>query len=198
MINGPAGLAEERTIMSRRHLLRKHLSDAWYTTITNQYCDRLINSERGLQVFFCAALLQQFEQDKVVRRIFVEPRISMKSAPGVLYPDIVICNSKQIIGVVELKYVPRGLPKYAKDLGTLGNIAKADGITLSNDRYCGIERNRFYTLASDAVLCWAGVYTGSHLNLKDKIGAKVKQQFLQLDALTVDGKDPTLYPPGME
>jgi hypothetical protein len=147
--------------MTRRHLLRKHLFTAWHTTITNQYCDRLINSERGLQVFFCAALLQQFEKGKVMRRIFVEPRISRESAPGVLYPDIVLCNSRQIIGVVELKYVPRGLPKYAKDLRTSRNIAKVDGITLSNDRYRGIERNRFYTLASDAVLCWAGVYTGS-------------------------------------
>jgi hypothetical protein len=184
--------------MTHRHLLRKHLSTAWHTTITNQYCDRLINSERGLQVFFCAALLQQFEKGKVMRRIFVEPHISMVGAPGVLYPDIVICNSKQIIGVVELKYVPRGLPKYSKDLRTLRNIAKADGITLSNDRYCGIERNRFYTLASDAILCWAGVYTGSQLKLKGRIGAGLEQRFLQLDALTVDGKNPTLYPPSVE
>ena len=180
--------------MTSRRLLRKHISSAWQTTIDTYYNERLINSERGLQVYLCAVLLQQFSKDGVQRRIFVEPRISRRDAPGSVYPDIVICNTRQIIGVIELKYLPRSRPIYRKDLQSLAFVASnAGGIILSNNRYRGIEiKNHPYMLATDAVFCWGGVYKGRQFDLADEIDPKLNSRFLQLNALTSNGRQPII------
>jgi hypothetical protein len=180
--------------MTRRKLLRKHILNAWRETIEDHYSQRLINSERGLQIYFCAALLHQFAGDGVQRRIFVEPRISTKGAPGSVYPDIVVCNTRQIISVIELKYLPRSRPMYRKDLQSLATVAgNAGGVILSNNRYLGIEiKNHPYTLATDAVLCWGGVYRGRQFDLADEISPELKSRFLQLNALTSDGHQPII------
>ncbi len=75
-------------------------------------------------------------------------------------PDIMICNTRSIIGVVELKYNPMGSPKYLKDMETLDWIARnPDGVQVQNNRYVGVVRDdRVYPLASEAVLCWAGIH----------------------------------------
>jgi hypothetical protein len=96
----------------RRRLLRAHLAAAWRQTIEQPYREQLINSERGLQVFFCSALMEAFKEDGVRRRLFVEPRLSVGARETRRYPDIVICNQRSVIGVVELKYLPKGRPRY--------------------------------------------------------------------------------------
>jgi hypothetical protein len=164
-----------------RSLLRQQLADAWRQTISDPYRNQLINSERGLQVYFCVALLEQFKN--LQRRLFIEPAIRL---PGrkVLYPDIVICNSRSIIGVVELKYLPRAQPKFSKDLKALASIADAaHSIEIANDRFRGVAR-RQYPLAKDAVLSWAGVYTGDKVNLANKFPERFRDRFLQLDEVT--------------
>ena len=106
----------------QRNLLRTQLAKAWQKTIKSQYQKQLINSERGLQkIYFCSALLDIFRNNPLTknkRRIFVEPRLSIGN--DIRYPDLVICNNNRIIGVVELKYLPRAKkPSYDKDRGTL-------------------------------------------------------------------------------
>ena len=100
----------------RRRLLRSHLTAAWRQTIEDSYQGQLINSERGLKVFFCAALTEAFKEDQVRRRIFVEPCLSRGAGESKRYPDIVICNQRSVIGIVELKYRPKGRAPYQKDL----------------------------------------------------------------------------------
>ncbi len=109
--------------MGRRSLLRRHLYAAWERTIRDHYQRQQINSERGLQVFFCAALLSEFHAAKVQRRIFVEPGLKTARGFGGPKPDVLICNRNKIIGVVELKYLPRAKAKVAKDLQTLEWVA---------------------------------------------------------------------------
>lgn len=182
--------------MQPRNLLRTQLLKAWKKTINNQYQEQLINSERGLQVYFCSALLDIFRNNPLTknkRRIFVEPRLSIGPKKVIRYPDLVICNNNRIIGVVELKYLPRAKePSYKKDLGTLQKLAKySKDITLSNDRYLGIEKEKPYSLANDAVLCWAGVYQAPLTPLKiesDKL--KIGERFHALHALTTLDKKP--------
>ena len=143
--------------MPPRQLLRSQLEKAWKKTIKNQYREQLINSERGLQVYFCNALLRSFKRAKLNRRVFVEPCISTGQELGPLYPDVVICNSQEIIGVIELKYLPRTQPKYEKDLNTLKYVAsKGRRLTITNNRFLGkTYGKKTYDVASDAVLCWA-------------------------------------------
>jgi hypothetical protein len=177
--------------MGRRTLLRDQLGAAWREAITGQYQAQLINSERGLQVYFCAALLKSFDNSGVRRRIFVEPCLSLDKGEKYVYPDIVICSPRSIIGVVELKYLPRGRPDVAKDKRTLEYVAANPGVlNIANERFLGIVADRQnYPLSSDAVLCWGGVYTGKRLNLRAKMRKAARDRFFQLDALTSANKD---------
>ncbi|MGC1276431.1 MAG: hypothetical protein WBC44_22235 [Planctomycetaceae bacterium] len=177
--------------MPKRAMLRKQLVKAWSCTIKEKYDEeQLINSERGLQIYFCHELLKAFGESGKERRIFVEPCV--KSVDGRRYPDLLICNAHRIIGVVEIKYLPRGKPKYDKDFDTLSFFAThPGGLTVSNDRYRGVSvKKRAFQLADDAVLCWAGVYTGERLNLR--LDEPHGDRFLQLDALTVNDGKPTI------
>ena len=181
--------------MSQRNLLRSQLKQAWRNTITTKYQNQLINSERGLQVYFCSELLQAFEENGVKRRIFVEPRVSARDVQDFRYPDIVICNTNRIIGIVELKYTPRIFAHYLKDLLTFDFVeSHLNALTISNDRFLGRTiDNRAFPLAPDAVLCWAGVYSGQWVDLSSKISHELHARFLQLDAITEKDQDPIIY-----
>ena len=168
--------------MPVRTLLQNQLYRAWKKTILDSYDHRLINSEGGLQVNFCLALCNEFERDRVKRYIFVEPIIISGSLQ--CYPDLLICNAKSVIGVVELKYTPRGIPRTKKDLNTLSHLrGSADDILVENLRYRGNQRPRRFTLSSDAVFCWAAIYAGKKvLALPDP--ENMNGHFLWLHALT--------------
>ena len=167
--------------MATRNLLRKHLAVAWKATIAGPYADRLINSERGLQVHFCHALMNAF--GGVQRRLFIEPTIVFGGVRR--HPDVVICHTRRIIGVVELKYMPRGTPNPSKDVDTLAKFAcSGDDIALANDRFRGIGSVRSYAIASDAVLCWAGVYADAALILPTAEVEQCGSRFMRLDAIT--------------
>lgn len=178
--------------MTKRTLLRSQLITAWRKTIADSYCEQLINSESGLQVYFCLALLNVFSESGVKRRLFIEPRISVPNSLDRLYPDVVICNTKQVIGVVELKYSPRARPGYKKDLNTLKFVANhPDKITITNDRFLGpTTQTRNYPLAPDAVLCWAGIYSGELLNIYMQSEFGFDERFLRLDVLTNKNNEP--------
>ncbi len=184
--------------MTTRNPLRGQLEKAWRSTINKNYREQLINSEHGLQIYFCAALLKEFKKTRL--RLFIAPRLSFPGHNSTIkrYPDIVICNSKSIIGIVEIKYGPRvklADKGHKKDLDTLRMaLEHADTLTISNDRFRGVTKdNRKYPLAKDAVLCWAGVYAGEEINLRKVIdNGAFRERFLQLSALTVDGEHPNV------
>ena len=178
--------------MSGRLLLRRQLYGSWQDTIQKHYQRQRINSERGLQVFFCASLLAAFEQAGVERRLFVEPRLTTTSGTTGPLPDIVICNTKKIIGVVELKYMPRVVAKTDKDLKTLKWVASHPScIRISNGRYLGVPRDETeYSLANNAVLCWAGVHRGLDGMLSSRVAKNVHPYFMELHAVTTKDQDP--------
>ena len=170
--------------MAKRNLLRSQLQAAWQQTIRGPYADQLINSERGLQVHFCMELLRQFSSDDCTRRLFIEPGVVFDDGVH-RSPDLLICNSCRIIGVVEFKYTPRMTPKVVKDLNTLCRLSLLSiDITISNARFRGEGVPRHYSIASDAVLCWAGVHASNDFeflrNMVDQLGGR----FLCLEAVT--------------
>lgn len=118
------------------------------------------------------------------RRLFVEPTVIF-TPDDVRCPDLVICNSQRIIGVVEFKYAPRAYAEYNKDIETLHRFVQhADAITLSNERYRGEGFPKSYALAEDAVLCWAAVYADSFIEIEHPNFAALNGHFLRLDAIT--------------
>ena len=184
--------------MQARKILQAQITKAWKSTIGGSYREQRINSERGLQFYFCKALLEEFNEDKKCeknRRFLIEPRMSSPDTRDeYCYPDVVIYDTQKIIGIVELKYAPRAKINeidYRKDMKTLQlAVTHAEKLVISNDRFCGIakRKNREYSLAKDAVLCWAGVYTGKmHINMPDDA---LSERLLLLSALTTEGKDP--------
>lgn len=182
--------------MANRSMLKAQLRSAWLHTIERHYQRQLINSERGLQAFLCAALLDRFERGGVAqnRRIFIEPTLVIGRNGAVRKPDIVICNSRSIIGVVELKYKPKGHPRTKKDLETLDWMAShPDGVQVKNDRYLGVPvDDRVYPLVADAVLCWAGVHKGMTEPVAQRISPRLNKYFVELHAVTSPGEDPII------
>ncbi len=181
--------------MVSRSPLRSHLQEAWSTTIDNHYSKQLINSERGLQLQFCLELTSIFSERKLQRRLFIEPAVSVGSGET-RFPDLVICNSLRVIGVVEFKFVPRGLPATKKDLKTLSILGSSPEVEISCDRFRGRPiKSRKYRIAADAVLCWAGVYADkSPIDFPDESLEKIRTRFLRLDAITKKDEDPEIRP----
>lgn len=142
--------------MKQRRLLIRQIRSAWRSCISTDYNRRRINSERSLQASFWAALNRRLPENRL---IFIEPRISIEGRP-VICPDILICNSKQIIAVIELKYQPRVPPSYVKDLTSLATIAKARSeVLVRNDRYLGEDSvAKEYRVAKHTLFVWAGIH----------------------------------------
>ena len=146
--------------MKGRSLVRKRVIQAWEQCIEKDYGRQRINSERSLQASFWAQLNEILSETS--RRLFIEPRLELKvnGKRKVVYPDIVICNTKQVIAVVELKYQPRTLPSIDKDLKTLQLVAKyRKQLTVSNWRHLGpISDGTTYTFSQNFLFVWAGVH----------------------------------------
>lgn len=178
--------------MSNRIPLRRQLSTAWKQTLSGPYPNQLINSERGLQVHFCHALMREFEIAGVERRLFIEPTVVL-GTDGIRCPDLIICNSQRIIGVVEFKYGPRAVAECKKDIETLALLVKhANAVTLSNERFRGEGALKTYALAEDAVLCWAAVYADDFLELQHPSLPSLGERFLRLDAVTHESAPATI------
>jgi hypothetical protein len=177
--------------MSERSLLRRNLKNAWNDTAL-RYGEGIINSERGLQVHFVHHLFEQFVRAGVERQVFVEPCFR-DSCQQLRSPDLVICNSRNIIGVVELKYLPRIRPKYAKDLRTLAWFARGgERIRISNVRYLGKPLpKREFLVVPDAVLCWAGFYRSPNVVMELPDGL-APERLLCMHALTSERLDPNV------
>jgi hypothetical protein len=80
------------------------------------------------------AALEAFNEDR--RWIFVEPPVRMPDGK-VIRPDIVICNRREAICFLKLKYVPRDKAGTKKDMQSITPIARSDGIANSLEWYRG-------------------------------------------------------------
>lgn len=77
-----------------------------------------------------------------------------------VFPDIVVCNSREVIAIIELKYLPRVKPRYQKDISTLELIAcHRSAIRISNERYRGRDADdQEYSLSKEILFVWAGIH----------------------------------------
>lgn len=175
--------------MKRRTFLKSQLINAWDECIKCDYPNGLINGERALQACLHHRLSNDFKARGMAncRRIFVEPTIYAQGRTWRRMPDMVICDSNNVIAIVELKFHPRVTlsGKFGdilrdgaeKDLDTLLSIAQvlngvsakpgadASHIEISNKRYVGVScASKTYRLASNLMLVWAGIYKQSDRN----------------------------------
>lgn len=184
--------------MNRRGLLRQNLKDAWQSAIADDYYRQRINSERSLQASLWSKLNEILPK---ARRMFIEPKLKAtvealdgQVNPEFRFPDIVICNTKEVIGIVEVKYLPRAKPNWQKDLNTFSWInTNRDQIVIQNIRYRGVTvDDREYPLSEDVLFVWAGVHALSGIDLAKHINPELSRHFLALHAETTDGEHPTI------
>jgi len=167
----------------QRYKLKRHILSAWHTVIRDAYNIGLINSERALQHYFCIELKTELTKADWTRQIFFEPSFSDLMSGKRHCPDVVICDSKKIVAVIELKFCPRGRPETSKDMETLQWFASNCGtIELKNKRHNGpVVPSPVYSMAEDAVLSWAGIYSGPAVRLDSPAE---HSNFLAMHALT--------------
>ena len=181
--------------MTNRGLLRRHLRNAWVSTMQEVYTQQLISSERALQVHFAARLMEAFKADRVRRSVFVEPRIALDGGQRI-HPDLLVCNSREVIGAIELKYQPNVPPRFSKDFATLGALAKGcTSIRLENRRYRGPGRGELgYQLSANPLFVWAGVYRSPPQEIPPAKATSIDaSQLLILHAVTRTDDEPAVY-----
>lgn len=185
---------------NRRTLLRSKLTQAWCECIKADYRSQRINSERSLQASFWSKLNPLLPSE--TRRLFIEPtmKIAVSKPNGqekdhLKYPDIVVCNTRQIIGIVELKYQPRTGPTWKKDIATFKWISQhRNKISVSNVRFQGVEVDgTIYSLANDALFVWAGIHTPYPHRIGDQVSSELRQNFFELHADTHTGGEPAVW-----
>ncbi len=186
-----------------RSRLQKILLESWRESLETDYKNQRINSERSLQASFWGQINKRFPDKN--RKIFVEPKFEIRTGSKIsrVFPDLVICNSKSIICVIELKYQPRAIAKAGKDLGTLEALAiNANKLSLQNKRYRGTTdvASKQYAFGSQTLFVWAGVH-----KLDAKIGSlqglpsfaegiqNLKGNYLELHAETDFKLSPNIY-----
>jgi len=182
--------------MKDRKFIEKCIKKAWKEVILEYYCQQQINSERSLQAYFASKLDTLLKEEK--RRIFIEPNIKGFDVS----PDIIICNTREIIGVIELKYKPKLSIKegdfsnaFKKDFETLKLISKQrNKISVKNFRYKGITRDdKVYPMSNKVLFVWAGVYSASEKYLDSQHMKKknsLNHCYMELHTITQEDKDP--------
>jgi hypothetical protein len=129
------------------------------------------------------------------RRMFIEPCMSVQGlGKQVRYPDLVVCNSREVIGIIELKYQPRAIPTWHKDVDTFHFLAThRESISISNTRFRGVEADaRCYPLANDVLFVWAGVHAPCDLKLNEHVDPILVPYFMALHAETQVSGTPNL------
>jgi len=182
--------------MSMRRLLRSQLVQSWNECIAADYAVQQINSERSLQAALWARLKERL--DPARRRMFIEPAMSLLDAGGseTKYPDLVVCNTRSVIGIIELKFLPRKWPNWKKDIATFSWIMSHQArLGDRNVRHRGVQPDaKKYRIASDALYVWAGIHIEDGLQLSQDVEPNLSRNFVELHAYTRKGEVPRVWP----
>jgi hypothetical protein len=183
--------------MKQRSGIQSQLIAAWQDCIASDYCSQRINSERSLQASLWAHIYNHLPKN---RRLFIEPTFTVRHRGRTrrLVPDIVICNSSEVIAIVELKYLPRTTPKYVKDVESLGLLSRhRSELMVSNVRFHGEEQDsREYPFSKNMLFIWAGVHkhcASDHYESYARGKKYLDGCYLQLHAETRDGQAPKVF-----
>ena len=181
-----------------RYPLQNQLWNAFVRTIREDYEEQLINSENGMLAAFDRHLRLEIPK---ARRIFIEPRVfDAKDATRRWFPDMVVCNSREVIAVLEMKYTPRGYPKYERDVEKLKSVAKLrKRLHVANTRYLGVPiDDRQYLFSPKTVFVWVGVHRSfpgcdnSEVPRLVKGNSNFTNSFIQFHGITAANEKPEM------
>ena len=145
--------------MAYRSPLKNIIIESWQQSIESHYAKQRINSERSLQASLWTHLDERLP---AARRMFIEPGVSIETPTGLkrVHPDIAICNTREVIAIIELKYQPKAQPRYKKDIATLNLLSRyRKKLSLSNTRFRGAETDaKAYQFSPKMLFVWAGIH----------------------------------------
>ncbi len=180
--------------MRHRNVIKSQIIQAWHQSIEEDYCDQRINSEQCLQASFWSHLNYAISRS---RRIFIKPTISMRTKGGIrkIIPDIVVCNTREVISVIELKYCPRANPRHKKDIGILSLIAEnRQQISIDIEQVRSTDEHIKQCLMSKYILfVWACVHAKSKSDSNKLYAADydaLNECYLELHASTQKNRKP--------
>ncbi|WP_146374447.1 hypothetical protein [Symmachiella macrocystis] len=133
--------------------------------------------------------------------MFIEPGMKV-GTKRVFFPDIVICNTREVIAVIEIKYQPRALPSHDKDLETLRILARnRRRVSVSNTRFRGPAVDaKNYPMSEDVLFVWAGIHKKPQTSYESEEQKLLSHRFrvlddcfLQLHAETDHLKRPSVF-----
>jgi hypothetical protein len=134
--------------------LNQTILDQLSTTILSEYNTGRIVSERHLQAFIYHQLHEQMQEAGLT--LVIEPSIKTMEKSNIdgLIPDVIIRSEKEVLAVIELKFVPYGYPQYKKDFATFSafysSVDKQSKIYLSCSPKDGLwDQEKRYTLSTD-------------------------------------------------
>ena len=109
-----------------------------------------------------------------------------------------MCSTKEVISIIELKYLPRGNPIYKKEIRNFDFIARnRKSISIANDRYSGpIGEAKIYGLSNRILFVWAGIHQECRNETEYMFNegfTNLSECYLQLHAATRKDSDPNIY-----
>jgi len=110
----------------------------------------------------------------------------------------VVCNSRTVIGIIELKYQPKVQPQWQKDLDTMEwAAANREGLSVQNKRYKGIETDgRTYPLSPHTLFVWAGIHAKTDSEINGNLSDRLTGGFMELHAETRANEAPEVWTRG--
>ncbi len=107
-------------------------------------------------------------------------------------------NKKEVISIIELKYLPRAQPRYKKDLENLSYVTNnRTRILIANDRFRGAEIAGIeYCLSITILFVWASVHAKDKSESNQLYSADYKSLggcYLELHAETKPNLTPEIF-----
>jgi len=145
------------------------LEKVW-SEVGRDYIGGLINSESCFQAVLYKVLRDNLT-DTTDTKVFVEPVIKYYDSGSPQYkPDLVICQNKKIIAIIELKFAPNWNPKIKPDIDKLNILASqksmADKYYVARKPNTGEWEEKEYEIMASSVFIIAviGNYSSKSVN----------------------------------
>ncbi len=180
--------------MRHRNLIKSQIIQAWNQSIEEDYCNRRITSEQCLQASFWSHLNHAVSRS---RRIFIAPTFSMRTKGGIrrIVPDLVVCNTREVISVIEVKFCPGDHPRYKKAIENLAAIAEhRNQISVDLQQLHDKDKQlKNFSMSKHILFVWACVHAKNNSVGDDLYAADydvLSNCFLELHASTQKNRKP--------
>ncbi len=184
-------MSQKRTAIPAVEKLRRALSRLWVKEIQLLYNNGLICSEAHLQAELYASLRKKLTA-KNNFHVWVEAVIPQVDQ---LKTDILVTHEQNIIGVIELKYIPHGFPRYENNFQKFEKLQhqKMLRLNLKLNPITGLDDYRFhFSFDENCLFVFAAIARYNSDAFHDKAWERLNANKLMLTG-KIDSPDAKLF-----